>query len=78
MQAIKILPLENRILVSPIEDDLDPVIRRTETEDKKRPEKGKVVAVGDEYKGILKKGDMVYYQKFDVEKMSTPDKRTML
>ena len=65
----QIIPLENRILVEPVDDSLKSDIRRTETEEKKRPQKGRVLAVGKEYTGILKKGDLVYYEKFEVTEL---------
>ena len=71
---MRIIPLENRILIIPIEDELNSEVRRTQTEGKQRPEKGKVVGLGKTYKGILKEGNVVYFQKFDVEKLEIKNK----
>ena len=66
----KLIPLGARILCEPIVEAATSVVRRSESEreDKKlRPEKGKVIAVGRENKGELKKGDIVYFSKYECE-----------
>ena len=66
---LKLIPLSNRILCEPIiETEKSGVFRSgSEKDDKKlRPEKGKVIAVGKEYQGELKKGDVCYYEKYQV------------
>ena len=39
----------------------------TSREEKKKPSQGTIVAVGPEYKGKLKKGDIVLYEKYTPE-----------
>lgn len=64
----KIIPLDNRILIEPSVEVKGSIIR-AETVEKKKPTQGMVISVGDGYKGILKKGDVVFYQKYDVEEV---------
>ena len=64
-----IVPLENRILIQPIEEQVRGGIIRPETAEKKRPSKGKVIAIGKEYTGVAKKGDTVFFQKYGPEEL---------
>lgn len=66
---MKLIPLQNRILCEPIVEAATSVVKRADSEkdDKKlRPEKGRVIAIGKEYKGELKKGDVIFYEKYTV------------
>ena len=65
-----LIPLANKILCQPILEHTKSSVVHTDAEiqDKKlRPEKGKVIAVGKEYKGELKKGNICYFSKYTVE-----------
>lgn len=64
----KICPLQSKILIEPV-DEVSEVkgkayIPETEREERKKSSKGKVIAVGNEYEGELKKGDLCYFDKF--------------
>ena len=72
---MKIIPLLDRILVEPIDENSKSIVLRPETEERKRPERGRVVAVGKEYKGELKKGDEIMYQKFGPEMFEVEGKK---
>jgi len=66
----KLIPLGTRILCEPLIEAVNSVVKRadSEKEDKKlRPEKGRVIAVGENYEGKLKKGDIVYFSKYECE-----------
>ncbi len=67
----KLVPLSDTILCEPVIEEIkiDGVKSSdTEKDDKKlRPEKGRVLAVGKDYNGELKEGDIVFYNKFGVE-----------
>ncbi len=71
----KIQPLEDKILVEPIEEEKKSAVLRPETEEKKRPCKGRVFGVGPKYKGDLKKGDVVMYQKYGPEEFVVEGKK---
>lgn len=69
----KLIPLQNRILCEPISEAVKSAVLMPDSEkkDKKmRPEKGKVIAIGGEYKGELKKGDIVYFERYTVAWLS--------
>jgi len=71
----QVIPLENRILIKPDEEKLMGDIIRPETVEKKRPSKGLVLAIGGDYKGKVKKGDRVFFQKYGPEELVV-DKQT--
>ncbi len=74
---MQIIPLGNKILCEAVEETKKerPSFRpETERDDKKKSERGRVVAIGDECKLKLKKGDIVYYQKFGPEYFKINDK----
>lgn len=66
-----LIPLGNRILVSPILESKESKIVRPDTakSDEKPPEKGVVIALGSSYEGELKVGDTVYFERFGPEKI---------
>lgn len=74
----QIIPLENKILIEPIDDTEKSIVRKAETEEKKRSQKGRVLAVGNTYEGILKKGDIVYFQKYNVEAIEVEGKEYLI
>ena len=61
-------PLQNKILIEPADDIAEvkgkAYVPETEREERKKSSKGKVVAVGKDYEGELKKGDITYFDKF--------------
>lgn len=68
---MKPIPLQSKILIEPV-DEVSEVkgkayIPETEKEERKKSSKGKVVAVGKDYDGELKKGDLCYFDKFGGE-----------
>lgn len=74
---MQIIPLGDKILVEPITETKEKrpsYAPDTQKEDKKRPEKGRIIAIGEECKLKLKKGDIVFYQKFGPEYFMIDDK----
>jgi co-chaperonin GroES (HSP10) len=65
-----IKPLQNRILLSAESKKESPVMK-ADNKEKDRPTKGKVVACGSEYKGEVKKGDVCFFLKFNVESIES-------
>lgn len=61
-----IKPLENRILLTAIDKKTSPVMK-ADNKEKDRPTKGVVVSVGSKYEGEVKKGDTVFFLKYNVE-----------
>ena len=68
---LKPIPLQSKLLIEPLDDAINKggkaYAPETEKEDRKKSSQGKIVAVGSEYKGELKKGDIVFYDKFGGE-----------
>lgn len=67
---LKLQPLSNKILVEPISETVKSAVVHSDSErdDKKlRPIKGRVLACGREYKGELKRGDTVWFSKYECE-----------
>jgi len=67
---MKLQPLGSKILVEPIIETEDSGVFLSDKgkDDKKlRPIKGKVLAMGKDYKGELRKGDIVYFSKYECE-----------
>jgi len=62
---MKIKPLGERIVVKPLEqkEKTEGGIYLPETASKDKPQKGKVIAVGPDFKGV-KKGDTVIFAKY--------------
>ncbi len=63
---MKIKPLGERIVVKPLKEDEEKTeggIYLPETASKEKPQKGKVIAVGPDFKGV-KKGDTVIFAKY--------------
>ena len=60
---LKPIPLQSKLLIEPLDDAINKggkaYAPETEKEDRKKSSQGKIVAVGSEYKGELKKGDIV-------------------
>ncbi len=63
----KLIPVGEKICVEPLLEELKSSVLRPETEERKKPQKGRVVAIGSEYKGQIKIGDIIYYQKYGFE-----------
>ena len=65
------IPLQTKILILPLEtltkQQGRAYVPETEREEKKKSEKGKIVALGADYQGILKKDDIVFFDKFGAE-----------
>ncbi len=68
-KKVSIVPLENRVLIEPIDEQAGGDILRPGTSEKKRPSQGRVLAIGETYKGRLKVGDFVFFQKYGVEEL---------
>ena len=66
---MKLLPLGEMILIEPIVDQPKGGLIKAETVEGKRADKGRVLSVGSKYDGELKKGDTVYFQKYEVEEI---------
>ena len=68
---LKPSPLGNKVLIQPLEFTEKQTgrayIPETEKEEKRKSEKGKIVAVGKDYDGELKKGEIIFYDKFGGE-----------
>lgn len=68
---MKLIPLGDTIIAEIIEEKSKSATYRPETEkeDKKKPERGRVVAVGEDckFRDKIKKGDVIYFEKFGVE-----------
>ena len=63
---MKIKPLGERIVVKPLKEEEEKTeggIYLPETASKEKPQKGKVIAVGPDFKGV-KKGDTVIFAKY--------------
>ena len=65
------VPLQNKVLILPLETLTKQTGRayapETEKEDKKKSEKGKIIELGKEYSGELKRNDIVFFDKFSGE-----------
>ena len=66
------VPLQNKVLICPTDEAINKggkaFIPETETRDeRKKSSQGKVVALGSEYLGELKKGDDIFFDKFSGE-----------
>lgn len=65
------IPLMDKILIKPLETLTKQVGRayvpETEKSESKKSEKGEVVALGPEYKGDLKKREIIFFDKFGGE-----------
>jgi len=63
---MKIKPLGKRILVKPLkqEEKTEGGIYLPETASKDKPQQGKVIAVGPDFKGV-KRGDTVIFAKYE-------------
>ena len=64
-------PIVDRIIIIPMET-LDKKVGQalvpdTDKQEKKKPSQGKIFAVGPDYKGKLKKGDIVLFEKYGPE-----------
>jgi len=64
-------PTGNKILIEPVDETVDvkgkAYAPETEKEERKKSSKGKIVAVGVDYEGELKKGEVIFYDKFGGE-----------
>ena len=84
----KIIPLGDRVLVKPLSEDLltDSGIIIPDTVNKEKPEKGKVIAVGegkmtDEGKTIppkVKAGDTVLFSKYGPDEIKIGDEEYLI
>lgn len=68
---MKPIPLQSKILIEPADDVAEvkgkAYVPETEKEERKKSYKGKVVGLGKDYEGELKKGDLCYFDKFGGE-----------
>ena len=74
-----ILPLGSKILIEPVDEAIKKggkaFMPETESkEERKKSSQGKVIAVGSEYQGELKRGDRIYYDRFAGEYFIIEDK----
>ena len=71
-----IKPLSNRVLIKPLIDQAKQLgVLGVDTKEKDRPMVGEIVSVSDDYTGVPKKGDTVYFQRYESEEI-THDKKT--
>lgn len=65
------IPIADKILILPMETlqktKGKALLPETEKEEKKKPSQGKIIAVGPDYKGQLKKGDIILFDKYGPE-----------
>ena len=70
MKKLTPFPVADKILILPEIPEVKKggaFMPDTSKEEKKKPSQGKIVATGSEYKGQLKKGQIVLYDKFGPE-----------
>lgn len=68
---MKLIPVSTKVAVLPIDEEKisadNSGVREPGNNKERRACKGKVVAVGEDVKNDIKKGDIIYYQKFGPE-----------
>ena len=71
MKKSQFLPISTKIMVLPLDDEKKSAdsagVRKPQNDKESRPCKGIVVAVGEDVKNDIKKGDTIFYQKFGPE-----------
>jgi len=77
---MKIQPLDDRVLVEPVEEEEKKSSLILPDSAKEKPIIGKVVAVGtdDEIKKLIKVGDKVIFGKYAGEEIKNGDKKQLL
>ena len=80
MSKIKIQPLGANVVLEPtkVEEKTKSGIILPDTAEKEQSQIGKIIAVGPDAKKVLKKGDVVLYDKFGLEEVEIGDEKFLI